>query len=314
MPTISRAYHAHSGNYTPGGNSRQYIIVHYTGNSASAVNEAQYAQNNQHSSSYHYVLDGSGTIYQILNDSDTAWSVGAWSGATQLIRNNQSISIEVCNNGGPFSQAEIDELAWLVPQLMEKYGIPASRVVRHWDAHTGRKNCPYYYSGSSNQAWTNLHQYITSGEENEMQLSDKLNEDLLPDGSYNNVGNALNRARVNSDAIMNILKDIQARLDKLEHPWRLVGVDAPASGTVGQTIIYRPVILGDPSMLTYNYVWSWEGQWGDNWDSTIKRTGDFTVETSGSFVPKKTGTYYVWIDATDGQETITSIKVPVVIK
>ena len=72
MPIISRAYHAHSGNYTPGGNKPKYIVVHYTANTASALNEAKYANNNQHASSYHFVLDGAGTIYQILDVTDTA--------------------------------------------------------------------------------------------------------------------------------------------------------------------------------------------------------------------------------------------------
>ena len=105
MPTISTQYRAHSGNYTSGGNSKEYIVVHNTGNTASALNEAKYAQNNRHDSSYHYVLDGGGTIYKILWDMDTAWSVGAWKGETQYIRNNQTINIEVVSNGTRFTDA-----------------------------------------------------------------------------------------------------------------------------------------------------------------------------------------------------------------
>lgn len=167
MPVISRDYWAHSGNYTPGGNSCEYIVIHMTGNSAAAINEAKYAQNNRHDSSYHYVLDGGGVIYQILWDSDTAWSVGAWKGDTQYIRNNQTINIEVCNNGGPFTRAEIEELAWLVPQLMAKWGIDKYHVVRHWDCHSGHKSCPAYYSGYNNIAWEDLRDYITNGEDME---------------------------------------------------------------------------------------------------------------------------------------------------
>ena len=213
MPTISREYHAHSGNYTPGGNSRRWIVVHNTGNSASAVNEAKYAQNNQHPSSYHYVLDGSGTIYQILDTSDTAWSVGAWSGAVQLVGNNESINIEVCSDGDRFSDAEQAELAWLVQQLMATYGIDADHVVRHWDCHTGRKMCPAYYAGYGNHEWGVLHETITEG--GDVQLSDKLNDQLLPDGSYNNVANVLNWTRINSDEILEQLAAITAELDSI---------------------------------------------------------------------------------------------------
>lgn len=170
MPTISRAYHAHSGNYRAGGNARRYIVVHNTGNTASALNEAKYAQNNQHESSYHYVLDGTGTIYQILDDMDTAWAVGAWKGASQIIGNAESISIEVVSDGAAFTAAEKDELRWLVRKLMGLYHIPASRVVRHWDCHTGRKQCPAYYVDAAR--WAELLGYIT--EEDDMPTVDEI--------------------------------------------------------------------------------------------------------------------------------------------
>lgn len=162
MVDISRAYHAHSGNYTPGGNRCRYVVVHHTGNTASANAEARYAASNQHPSSYHYVLDGTGTVYQILDDTDTAWAVGAWSGARQLIGNGESISIEVCSNGTEFTGAEIEELRWLVHLLMERHGIDASHVVRHYDCHTGRKACPAFYTVQSR--WDALRDAITTDE------------------------------------------------------------------------------------------------------------------------------------------------------
>lgn len=159
---INHDYTAHSGNYTPGGNRCEYIAVHYTSNSAPARSEAAYAQNNQHSSSYHYVLDGY-ECYQLLNDTDTAWAVGTWPGYTQLISNRQAISIEVCNAGGSFSDAERDQLRELVALLMERHSIDADHVVRHWDCHTGRKECPEYYAGAKSNEWSELHDYITGG-------------------------------------------------------------------------------------------------------------------------------------------------------
>ena len=158
---ISREFHAHRGNYTPGGNSCRYIVVHNTGNTANARAEASYAQSNQHPSSYHYVLDGSNPVYQILDDTDTAWAVGAWSGAVQYIGNNESISIEVCSNGTEFTGAEIAQLTELVGILMKRHGIPASRVVRHRDAHSGHKECPAWYVPQDR--WNALWKVITSG-------------------------------------------------------------------------------------------------------------------------------------------------------
>ncbi|SEP00955.1 N-acetylmuramoyl-L-alanine amidase [Denitrobacterium detoxificans] len=161
---IKHDHHAHSGNYSPGGNSCQYIVVHNTGGPSGAYNEAEYAQNNQHPNSYHYVLDGT-DCYQILDDTDTAWAVGAWAGARQLIRNNQSISIEVCSDGTEFTGAEKEQLRELVGILMERHGIDADHVVRHYDCHTGHKLCPQYYSLNPD-AWEELKAYITTeGEE-----------------------------------------------------------------------------------------------------------------------------------------------------
>lgn len=158
---ISREFHAHAGNYTPGGNSCRYIAVHNTGNTANARAEARYAASSQHPSSYHYVLDGSNPVYQILDDTDIAWAVGAWKGNTQYIGNNESISIEVCSNGTEFTGAEIAQLTELVGILMKRHGIPASRVVRHYDCHTGHKDCPAYYVNQSR--WDALWKVITSG-------------------------------------------------------------------------------------------------------------------------------------------------------
>lgn len=152
---------ARSDRYTHGGNSRQYIVVHNTANTATAKQEAQNLHNNSGQSSFQYAVDDT-SIYQCVHDYDTAWAVGAWKGATPYIRNNQSISIEVCNPGKIFSDASIDRLHWLVRDLMEYYGIPADHVVRHWDCHSGRKACPAYYAGTGNKAWNELHALITS--------------------------------------------------------------------------------------------------------------------------------------------------------
>lgn len=186
MPTISREFRAHYGNYTPSGNRPRYIVVHYTANTASARQEATYASNDQHPSSYHFVLDGSGVIYQLLDVTDTAWAVGGWAGTTQLIGNNESVSIEVCNDGSKFTTDEVAELRWLVRKLMVELGIPASRVVRHYDCHSGRKACPYFYTPEGpggTSAWYTLRDAITK--EDDMSASDVWNYKIPKPGGGN---------------------------------------------------------------------------------------------------------------------------------
>lgn len=160
-PTTRRVW-ARSDRYTPGGNSHKCIVVHNTANTASANNEALNLKNNSGSSSFQYVLDGI-EIIQCVHDYDTAWAVGAWAGATPIIANSESISIEVCSPGTEFTSAEVEQLRKLVLHLMEYYSIPAHNVVRHYDCHTGHKLCPAAYCGSSaNDArWEKLRSYIT---------------------------------------------------------------------------------------------------------------------------------------------------------
>lgn len=161
MGYVIKQLWARSDRYTAGGNSKEYIVIHNTANTASAANEAKNLHNNPGQSSFQYTLDDV-DIYQCVHDYDTAWAVGAWSGTTAYIRNNQSISIEVCSPGTEFTAAEKDRLHWLVQDLMTFHGIPAKNVVRHWDCHSGRKSCPAFYAGANNAKWNELHALITS--------------------------------------------------------------------------------------------------------------------------------------------------------
>lgn len=164
-PTTKRIW-CRASRYTAGGNSRKYIVIHNTANTATAVQEANNLKNNNGSSSFQYAVDDV-DIVQCVHDYDTAWAVGAWSGTVAYITNSQSISIEVCNPGTEFSAASKRNLRKLVRHLMEYYDIPADHVVRHWDCHSGRKQCPKFYSGANNSAWNELHAYITDGTQSE---------------------------------------------------------------------------------------------------------------------------------------------------
>lgn len=174
---------ARGDRYTHGGNSRKYIVVHNTGNTATAEQEAKNLHNNPGQASFQYTLDDK-DIYQCVHDYDTAWAVGKWAGTTAYIRNNESISIEVCNPGTKFTDAEIDRLHWLVRDLMEYYNIPASNVVRHWDCHSGRKACPAYYAGANNKAWNSLHALITSPYEKEQKKMSDAKINAIPNQTY----------------------------------------------------------------------------------------------------------------------------------
>ncbi len=147
-----------SANYTRGrgGNSVQYIVIHYTAGSktaeGAAIANCIYFGRESVGASAHYFVDDGYTIWQSVSDGDTAWHAGNWA------INQRSIGIEVCS-AGEFTASEIDRLAWLVQQLMGKYGVPASRVIRHYDANG--KRCPAYYVDAAR--WSALRARITGG-------------------------------------------------------------------------------------------------------------------------------------------------------
>lgn len=152
-------------NYNPRGTDPSWIVIHNTANGTSkagtAYNNTQYFKNQNRGASAHYFIDDEpSTIYQCVEDLNTAWHCGdnkSKNGCT----NSNSIAIEVCETGnGKFTRIEIDKLIYLVQLLMNKYNIPPDRVCRHKDV-TG-KICPYYYA-SNEQAWQELHNTITKG-------------------------------------------------------------------------------------------------------------------------------------------------------
>ena len=155
-------YHGGYNTQSRGGTRVSYIVVHYVGAGTSAPGSAlancrYFAGGNRQASAHYFIDDGS--IYEYADPSIATWHCGDGHGRYG-ITNNNSIGIEVCNNGGPYTAAEIDRLTWLVQKLMRDYGVSASHVVRHYDA--SRKMCPLYYAQNPS-AWEALRARITGG-------------------------------------------------------------------------------------------------------------------------------------------------------
>lgn len=207
-PTTKRIW-CRSDRYISGGNSRKYIVIHNTANTATAEQEAKNLHNNAGQSSFQYTVDDV-DIIQCVHDYDTAFAVGAWAGTVQYIGNNQSISIEVCNPGTEFSEASKKNLRALVLHLMDYYGIPADHVVRHWDCHSGRKQCPKFYSGANNAAWNELRTYITTGTLLEDDMTPEQNQMLQ--SIYNQINRTDNAGHDNPSG-----HDLYGRVNIIEH-------------------------------------------------------------------------------------------------
>lgn len=155
------------------GNTVKHLVIHYVGAISSAKNNCIFFARGDRQASAHFFCDKQ--IWQSIPLSKSAWHCGGGlqdyghkmvegnKGATLhgICRNANSIGIELCctrKNGRivPSEQA-IKTAIPLVRWLMDKYDVPASRVVRHFDV-TG-KCCPNGYI--SKTAWANLHKRLT---------------------------------------------------------------------------------------------------------------------------------------------------------
>lgn len=141
---INRDYISAKNTYT-GQNRPKYIVVHETDNYAKGAGARRHAgaQAAGHlSMSVHYYA-GSDGIYQAANHSDGTWSVGREYGGNHSIKdatNRNTINIEICvNEDGDYAKARANAIE-LVKYLIQSAGIPAERVIRHYDAKG--KHCP----------------------------------------------------------------------------------------------------------------------------------------------------------------------------
>ena len=138
----------------------KYIVIHYTGNKGdTAKNNADYfANGNTRQAGAHYFVDGGTYVYKSVPVDRTAWAVGGFytkvNGAAKFYgkcTNANSLSIELCNSAKSVPEATYKQVVELTKFLMKKYGVPASRVIRHWDVNG--KTCPAPWIGTDNKSW-----------------------------------------------------------------------------------------------------------------------------------------------------------------
>jgi N-acetyl-anhydromuramyl-L-alanine amidase AmpD len=123
------------------GNTKEYIVLHHTGTGESSL---QWVLRTFQSGpvSAHYVIDTDGSIYAFNTDDDIlrhAWP-STRDGKTNL--NQYSIGIEVIGPLPWFTDAQRRSLRVLVTDLMHKYHIPSTHLIRHKDIAPRRKVDP----------------------------------------------------------------------------------------------------------------------------------------------------------------------------
>lgn len=162
-------------NYTPLTNKRNmWIVIHYVGAVSSAKANANYFYSVNRKASANYFVDEN-EIWQVVDDMDGAWHVGAYKYYNSC-RNNNSIGIEMCckyNGKWYFEDATVKNTIELTRYLMKKYNIPIERVCRHYDVTL--KICPEPFVRDEN-AWKEFLKKIQEDdpmEEKELTIQEK---------------------------------------------------------------------------------------------------------------------------------------------
>lgn len=137
----------------------KYFNVHYTGGTGCAKNNCIYFANGNRNASADLFIDPDGTIWEYNNilDGYYTWAVGDGRGKYG-ITNTNSINVEVVNNGGAFTGAQVKALAALYAHYCNILGRKLT-IERHYDA--SRKQCPAYYV--DNGRWEALKAAIAGG-------------------------------------------------------------------------------------------------------------------------------------------------------
>ena len=151
------------------GRAVKYIVVHYTGTSASAENNCKYFGTGNRNASADYFINKNGSVFQFNADTHNYYSWHCGGGSSYGPMNNNSIGIEVVSAGEDFSVEQINALTELIAMLRKEFGISADNVVRHYDCNSIRKLCPYPYINA--QKWADLKKRITSGQSSSVNIS-----------------------------------------------------------------------------------------------------------------------------------------------
>lgn len=117
----------------------EFVVIHNTANTVSAVDEIAYMKKNTYEVSYHYAVDDTGA-YQAIPENRNAWHAGDGASGEG---NRKGISIEICyskTGGELFAKSEANT-AELVADILNRYGWGIDKVKKHKDFSA--TSCPH---------------------------------------------------------------------------------------------------------------------------------------------------------------------------
>ena len=138
---IHKDYPCNVDNYQRGrAQPVSFLVFHYVGATGGAeANAKYYGRTPGIGASAHYFVDRN-AVMQSVDEGDTAWHCGSDHPRHPYCRNSNSIGIEMCDSVEGVPEDVRSLTVSLVQELMSRYGIDSSHVLRHYDV-TG-KRCP----------------------------------------------------------------------------------------------------------------------------------------------------------------------------
>jgi len=144
-----------SPNFTAGRNGKKIIAIVNHQTAGKGTGSLSWLSNPKSSASAHYLIYRDGTVYQLVNDSDTAWHSGAvnkpsWTLYDETNPNRYTIGIEhecypEVGGDGNLTEVQYQATMELQKQLIKTYGIPIDRehIIGHYQIDSvNRPNCP----------------------------------------------------------------------------------------------------------------------------------------------------------------------------
>ncbi len=125
-----------------GGVLPSLIVLHYTAMATCAEARARLCDP-AFEVSAHWLISEAGAVEALVPEAARAWHAGSgeWAGISDV--NSASIGIELANTGlQPFSEPQMAALEGLLAGIMQRWAIPAYRVIAHSDMAPARKGDP----------------------------------------------------------------------------------------------------------------------------------------------------------------------------
>lgn len=119
------------------------LVIH--GTVGTDAGDLSWLRNRDAGVSYHYLVQRTGVIHQLVKDEERAWHAGrsTWNGKSDV--NDFSIGIGISNKGPgePFKPAQYAAAGDLVFELSKEHTIDLANVVGHYHISPGRKTDPW---------------------------------------------------------------------------------------------------------------------------------------------------------------------------